>query len=277
VFTQQLHNGGENALTAFLNLVTQYSTTTLPTCKTYIGELEIFLYTHANFTYQGENVIQVNWDTYAPEIIQQYAHVIDQINEGNYYQAGQLEAQIFQILIGTYQPTVLPSPQFNYSNYVQFNVSTFLTEFYTANLKVWGVTNPTDVNNVIDCANQFYNLSQSWAALEQQAGDASDFHEKVPYIKEGFADLIDVWVGCSGAWEVYQEINADLWDQFEANPVGTILRIAYNVAENLPEIVYDSQQMGVYDIQGEYDLAGELDANMTQLILNGLYTELSDS
>jgi hypothetical protein len=259
--------GDAQVVLAVVDLISEVHTTVQAECTAYFVDLVEYFTNNTNG--DVKQTIMNNFQNYTEQIIQQVAIWTEQYADQKDYQAGQTEAYIFQILLGVEQPELLPTPQFNMSNYVTFDSDKFYGEFYQGFLSTIGFTNQTEIELVTQCGVLMSNATQALIMMGQ-GFPGQNINEKIVTLESTVQVVLAAVDACITSYQVEKPYYETAWNQFKVLPLLNVIQLAYNVASNLPEIQQAHEQLVVDVLGGLYEQAGVDQGDIQNMIFKGI-------
>jgi hypothetical protein len=251
-------------LAGLITAVQQAKAQFMTSCGPYFVDFQ----TYATANADGQTPQQV-MEQYGPQVIQQVATWANYLATGQDMEAGQTEAYILQILMGTQQPTVLPTPQYNWNNLTAFNQDAFFQQYLGAFFNTLGLAQEVNITSIQACATTVETLFQGFGQTEM-AFVTGDFDGKIDAIQGLVDTVLQGMKSCQGALDANLLLLAPIYQAFSQDPVTFLLTVVDNTALNLPEIIQSVQQEEVDIAEGDYSDAGDLKAQRMQTVFNGV-------
>jgi hypothetical protein len=212
-----------------------------------------------------EETVKTNAERYFPQVVQKVAQYVQYMAQGEDEKAGQTEAYILQVLLGTQQPEILPVPEV--TNYAPFDEEKYMNEYMPTFYKTLGFEN-VNVTALDECARDFQQVNTYlWHLVNVLPGMELD--EKILAVR-ALVDLAEYELKqCEGAIELGKEVLSRVFEASEGNIVKYVLESVENLALNLPEYAQVQDKITVDLAEGEYALAGKDRAKVIQIIDGG--------
>jgi hypothetical protein len=254
-----------------MNLIEEVEEDLKGTCKTYLMDLAISVYTKT----QGADLkltIGSNWNKYPLQIIQQVALWVRAMESGDMYAAGNIEASIINILLGTQTPYVLPTPTFNYTKYTQMNMTRYMNEFTSSYYQTLGINSQAIIESTVECQISTVAFVEKIQGFEYKLQAANNYTAKFHVIH----DLLQLGSAsfhhCGDSLKMnWRAIYVPLIEVFRTAPGHSALHILKNIALNLPEIQNLKMQEVVDILEGNYKNAGASEAKILLALVEGLF------
>jgi hypothetical protein len=215
-----------------------------------------------------EQTVKANVELYFPQVVQKVAQYVQYMAHGEAEKAGQTEAYILQVLLGTQQPETLPVPvATHYATYDESDYERLMNEYMPTFYKTLGFEN-VNVDSLDQCTSEIQKINTYlWGLAQVLPGMELD--EKILAVR----DFVDVAAEelrqCEEAIEFGKEVLSRVFEAADGNIVGYVLESIENLALNLPEYGQLDQKITVDMQEGEYVQAGKDKARMIQLIDGG--------
>jgi hypothetical protein len=217
-----------------------------------------------------EAIIHANLETYFPQIVQQLGGMVNQLVNGQEFQAGNSAAYIIQIVVNTEKPktTSLPA-SITGGKYVAFDVKKFIPKFFDAFLTALGVR--TTSKGLVSCWNLVQILSKENDRFVVDA-PALDLFDKLDRSAALYGKFVDTVKGCQDAFLTFDLTVGRVIRAIQKNPSKYMYQIFLNTVLQFPALEQTIQMESAYLFQGQYDLAGKVHASRLQAILKGVVT-----
>jgi len=265
------HSEPSRLLLNVMNLVEEVKEDLKGTCKTYLMDLAISIYQKTNGA-DLKLTVGSNFNKYPLQIIQQVALWVRAMESGDMYAAGNIEASIINILLGTQTPYVLPTPTFNYTRYTQMNMTKYFREFTSSYYQTLGINSQAIVESTYECqvsAVSFVEKVQGFESrLKAAQNHTAQFHVILELVQLGSG----AFHHCGDAFKMnWRAIYVPLIDVFRTAPGHSALHVIKNIALNLPEIQNLKMQSIVDILEGNYKSAGAAEARVLLALVEGLF------
>jgi hypothetical protein len=219
-------------------------------------------------TIDYEAIIQANLETYFPQIVQQLGGMTNQLLNGQQLGAGSTAAYVLQILVGIAKPAVTNMASSTMGGkYVPFDLTKFVPKFFDAFFKTLGIQ--TTSKDLVSCVALVQKLSAENDKFLLDAPKLALF-DKLDRSSTLYGKFVDTVQGCQGAIKIGDLTIGRIIRAVTKNPSRYLYQIFYNTVLAFPTMEQTFEMELGYLFQGQYDLAGRIDALRVQAMLKGV-------
>jgi hypothetical protein len=225
--------------------------------------------TEGNQTTNFETVVQANWETYFPQIIQKIGEAVNQLVTGDAFGAGDTVGYIIQVLSGIEKPQALSSTsRVVPGKYVAFNLKKFVSGFFDTFARTLGVSSDNS-KGILSCVTLVQTLNTEYATFVAAVAGL-DFFDRLDKGADFYGKVVDTVKGCTVAMNAGNLTIGRIYRTIKKNSGQILYQIFLNTLLNFPTFQQSIELEATYIMQGLYDLAGKTDAIRVKAMLNGI-------
>jgi hypothetical protein len=224
--------------------------------------------TQNNGTPDFGTAIQANWETYFPQIIQQLGGMVNQLLNNQELAAGKTLAYAIQILAGVEKPKITNLPNNMVTGkYVAFDIKKFIPKFFDSFFKTLGIQ--ANSQALVSCLNLVQNLATEYNKFITASAKLGLF-DQLDQSASFYGKFVDTVKGCEGAIKIGDLTIGRIYRAVMKNQNRYLYQIFLNTMMSFPSMQQTAEMEGIYIAQGQYDLAGTIDALRIQAMLKGV-------
>jgi hypothetical protein len=217
-------------------------------------------------------IIQANWETNFPKVIQKLGEAIKKLVDGDEYGAGTTVGTVLRSLAGletiqvTTQSTTLPK-----GKAVAFDVKKFIPKFFDMFFKTLKVTTASS-KDILTCVTGIQTISNEFTKFNTEMSKPTlTLFDRLDKSAAFYGKAVDTVKGCQNAVQKTGDIIVGrIYRAIIAKPDQSLYQIFLNTFLNFASIQQSIELEATYIALGQYDNAGKTDATRFQSMLSGV-------
>jgi len=237
-----------------------------PRCLGAYAEIVSYLQHHSNLTYVNS---QAKLALFQAKVVQLLGKtVFNAALHGETEQFAHDLAAFVNTAAGLVQEELPYTIEFEYEKYVPLNTEKFVRGFLKGYFTTLGYKNLTQINNTAECVLGLSNNINAFftnPALHR-GDDLAILHAFL----NGVQNVTVAWENCKRLDTVDFSLDYKLISLIKEHTAETFFMAFYNNIMNLPTLTQAQINMGVYLIEGEYEIVGQLYAGTVKKTLENI-------